>query len=531
VEELMRKYLQKLDYVGLALLIAALFSYWGTRIWHWWILALAIAGGVLVVLGTAVNFRQIMSTMGKRSTKYAANYALSVLLVVVLLAGLNYLGHRHPKRFDLTAQGSFSLASQTLQVLDQLDQPLQIKAFFPGGDYRPLRALLTEYRARSRAVEFEFIDPDRRPDVAEDYDVSVYGTFSNPFTGSQLKSGTVVLLHGGKREKIEKRSEEVLEEDITNAIIKLQRQESKKIYFVQGHGEKDPSSAEREGYSIATTSLENQGFLVESLNLAAAGEVPDDAHVVVLAGPTNDPFPQELELLEAFLNRGGGLLVMVDPHPSPSLSGFLEPWGVRVGDNVVLDVSGAGRLMGAGPSIPLVLEYENHKLTERFKEMTFFPLARSVEPSEQIPEGVRVEPLFRSNENSWGETDFDTNEASFDEEDDHEGPLTLAVAVTKEIREATEEESAVQALMVVVGDADFAANPSFRSQGNGNLFLNMVSWLSAEEDLISIRPKDPQDKRILLSQTQQWLILVGVVFLLPGSLALAGILVWARRRK
>jgi len=311
----------------------------------------------------------------------------------------------------------------------------------------------------------------------------------------------------------------------------VQRTESKKVYFVQGHGEKDPSNADREGYSIAKTSLENQGFLVETLILASAGEVPADADVLILAGPTNEPFAKELEFLETFLDRGAGLLVMVDPHPSSSLSGFLERWGVRVRENVVLDVSGAGRLMGAGPSIPLVLEYENHRLTERFAEMTFFPLARAVEPSEEIPEGITVDPLFKSNENSWGETDFETAEAMFDEDEDHEGPLTLAVAVTKEIRESTDESPGARALMIVVGDADFAANPSFRSQGNGNLFLNMVAWLSAEEDLISIRPKNPQDRRIILSQAQQWLILVIVVFLLPWAIVVAGIVVWARRRK
>jgi ABC-type uncharacterized transport system involved in gliding motility auxiliary subunit len=513
------------------LLIAALLSYWVARVWHWWILGLAIAGGILVILGTAVNFKQIVATLGKRSTKYATNYIVSVVLVILLVSGLNYLGHRHAKRFDLTATGRFSLASQTLQVLDNLEKPLQIKAFFPGGDYRPLRALLTEYRTRSRSLEYEFIDPDRQPNVAGQYDVSAYGTFSNPFTGTQLKFGTVVLLYEGRQEKIEKRSEEVVEEDITNAIIKVQRTESKRVYFVQGHGEKDPANTDQEGYSIAKTSLENQGFQVESLNLASVGEVPTDANVLILAGPTNEPFAKELEYLEAFLTRGGGVLVMVDPDPSHSLAGFLEGWGVRVRENVVLDVSGAGRLLGAGPSIPLVLDYESHRLTDRFTEMTFFPLARAVEPSEEIPEGVTVEPLFRSNENSWGETDLETAEATFDENEDHEGPLSLAVAVSKEIKPPADESPGTRALMIVVGDSDFAANPSFQSQGNGNLFLNMVSWLASEEDLISIRPKDPQDSRILLSQAQQWLILIMVVFLLPGAIAVSGVIVWARRRQ
>ncbi len=119
------------------------------------------------------------------------------------------------------------------------------------------------------------------------------------------------------------------------------------------------------------------------MNLATQGKVPADAKVLVLAGPTTEPFPQELEFLNSFVNAGGGLLVMIDPPPAPGLESFLKNWGVVPDKDIVLDVSGAGRLMGAGPSIPLVLRYENHKITDRFRAMTFFPLVRSVEPAKR----------------------------------------------------------------------------------------------------------------------------------------------------
>jgi hypothetical protein len=163
--------------------------------------------------------------------------------------------------------------------------------------------------------------------------------------------------------------------------------------------------------------------------------------------------------------------------------------------------------------------------------MTFFPYSRSIEPSKESVTGVTVQPLFKSNPNSWGETDLKNPEASYDEKKDLKGPLTLAVAVTKEVKPAAGETKAVEARMVVVGDSDFATNPYFGTQGNGNLFLNMVSWLGEEEDLISIRPKSPQDRRIILSQSQQSMIRLVVLFILPGCVLLAGIVVWSRRRK
>ena len=323
----MNRYLQKLDNLGLLMLVGAAIYYSVTNVWDKWAIGLAIGGAVLVVVGIAANYRQILETLGKRSTKYATNYAVSVVLVVGLVSGINFIGQRHPKRFDLTGSGQHSLAPQTVQILEKLNQDIDIKAFFPGGDYPKLRDLLVEYRTRSRRIKYEFIDPEKHPDVAKAYEVTVYGTFSNPFTGTQLKSGTVILIAGDRREKVEKRSEEVREEDLTNALIKLQRKETKKIYFVQGHGEKDPGSTERGGYSEAKKGLEDQGFKVETVNLASEAKVPDDAKVVVVAGPTAEPFPQELQYLTDFLNRGGGVLVMIDPQ-APSLESFLKSWGV-----------------------------------------------------------------------------------------------------------------------------------------------------------------------------------------------------------
>lgn len=534
MEKLMNKYLSKLDTPGLLLVVGALVYYFVNGVWNRWALAILILGAVLVMVGVAANYKQIMQSLGRRSTKYATNYAVSVVLVILLVSGLNYVGQRHVKRFDLTTSGIYSLAPQTAQILSKINNDIDIKAFFPGGDYPPLKELLTEFHTRNRHVRFEFIDPDKHPDQAKANDVTVYGTFSNPFTGSSLKFGTVVLFNGNRNEKIEKRSEEVREEDLTNALIKVQRTEAKKIYFVQGHGEKDPAGTERDGYSAAKKALEDQGYKVDTVNLASEGKVPPDAKVLIVAGPKSELLDKEVEFINNFLNSGGSVLVMVDPSPQASLSSLLKGWGVAPDSDVVLDVSGLGRLMGAGPSIPLVRQYETHKITDRFNQMTFFPLARSIEPSKETVAGVTVEPLFKSNPASWGETDMKelkTGEAAFDEKTDLKGPLPLAVAVNKDVRPASDNGPATKARMVVVGDSDFAVNPYLAQVGNGNLFLNMVSWLAQDEDLISIRPKAPSDRRVDMSQSRFNLLRLLNLILLPGAVLVAGIAVYVRRRR
>jgi ABC-type uncharacterized transport system involved in gliding motility auxiliary subunit len=513
----MKKYLQKLDTLGLLLLVVAVMWYWVSNVWEKWNLGILIAGGVFVIIGIVANYRQILASFGKRSTKYAGNYVLSLVLVIAVVMGLNYIGQKHVKRWDTTGSGQYSLATQTTQVLGKLNKDLNIKAFVKRGDNPQLKELLTEYKTVSSHVHYEFIDPDRQPDLARQYDVKMYGT--------------VVMSQGDRSEKIENRSEDVQEQDLTNAIIKLGRSEAKKVYFIEGHDEKDPSSEEQKGYASAKKALEEQGYKVGTLNLVSEGKVPDDAKVLIEAGPKRDPFPQELQFINNFLNSGkGGLLVLVDPTPASSLQSFFKEWGVQVDNDLVLDVSGVGRLVGAGPSIPLVRSYENHKITERFRNMTFFPLTRSVQPEKAPPAGITVDPLFKSDANSWGETDLKNTQASFDPGQDLKGPLPLAVAVTKEIKPASDTGSP-KARMVVVGTSNFPINSYFENQGNGNLFLNMISWLAQDEDLISIRPKSHEDRRIMLSQSQLVIWLLISIIVLPGIAAIVGIAVFVNRRR
>ena len=511
----MKKLMQKLDILGLLLLVAAVI--WSvTNIWNVWNISVAVAGGLCIIIGITVNYRQILASLGKRSSKYAANYIISLILVIAIISGLNFLGQKHPKRFDLTAGGQYTLAPQTVKVLENLDKDIQIKAFPSGGEDEPLKELITEYRTVSSHIAFELIDPDRQPDIARQYGIQAYGT--------------VLVSCGDRREKIEKPTGEVLEQDLTNAIIKVLRTETPTIYIVQGHGEKDPSDTEQRGYSEAKKAMEDQGYLVKSINLVEAGQVPDDAKVLILAGPETEPFPQELEFINDYLGKGGGVLILVDPKPSPSLGSYLKQWGVQVDNDLVLDISGVGQLFGTGPSIPLATQYENHPITERFKNMTFFPLTRSVQPIDPPPDDITVKTLFKSNQQSWGETDLDTPEAEFNPETDLQGPLPLAVAVTKEIKPSTDEAPAVNARMVVVGTSRFPMNLYFGQQGNSNLFLNMISWLAQDEDLISIRPKNPEDRRIVLSQAQGNILLV-LWLILPGVVIVIGIAVFINRRR
>jgi len=521
----MKEQLKKADILGFAIVAAALISWSIRSIWTPYQTIAVILGGLLVVVSLALKSQEIRAGLGRRSTRFGINSATSVVLLLAVLGLVNYLGAQHVKRVDMTTEKIYSLSEQSANVATQVKDNLQIKAFYPGGDYAPARDLLDLFKSRNNKISVEFIDPDKQPQVAQQYKVAAYGDFQNPMTGESYRYGTLVLEMGNKTERIEKQSEPLREEDITNALMKIVKGEKKTVYFTEGHGEKKLDDMERTGYSGAKGKLETENYTVKTVNLVMEGKVPDDASVLIVAGPTSEPFPNELDFIDAYLNKGGSALIMVDPSPGASLSDFLKKWSIDVGNNIVLDASGVGRLFGAGPSIPLVTNYGRHKITERFNTMTFFPLVRSVKPLMPPVAGVTVEELFSSNERSWGETNLKSGDAKFDENVDMKGPVPLAAAVTKNLSDNKKTR------MVVIGDSDFASNGFFGSQGNGNLFLNTVTWLAQDENFISIRPKNPEDRRLTMTEAQGRLVSYVSVLLLPLSILVAGVSVWMKRRK
>ncbi len=333
----MGKFLGKLDLFGMIVLIAALGLYSYRGVWTVYQTAAAAAGGAMILAAIVAKRREIAAALKRRSTLFSLNSFISVLIILGILSLINFLGYRHNKRFDMTAEKLHSLSDQTLKVLDQIQVPVKAWAFYPGGEYKPAKDLLIEYRARNKKFEFEFVDPDKQPQVAKKYNVRVYGRFNNPFTRISVVYGTVVLESDGRTEKIEKQDEEVREEDITNALLRIIKPESKVIYFLTGHGEKSIDESEAEGYSMVKEGLEQERYQVKSLSLVREQKVPDDCAVLVVAGPATEPFPEELDKINQYLERGGSLFALLDPPPAAGLRDFLLKWSVEVGDDLILD--------------------------------------------------------------------------------------------------------------------------------------------------------------------------------------------------
>jgi ABC-type uncharacterized transport system involved in gliding motility auxiliary subunit len=512
---MMRKLLDWAGYVGVALLAAAVILSlpfarpdWGhVRLWLVWV------GAGLVVLSLLVYLKEARATLGRRTTRYGLNAAVMIVLLLGILAIVQYLSYRHSARADLSENRRNSLAPQTIQMLRDLKTDVSAVAFFrsdqPGK--RTAEDLFKQYeRYAGGHFSSKVVDPDREPGLARRYNVEAYGT--------------VVLETKDKSEKISSADEE----KITNGLVRLTRDGKRVVYITQGHGEHELTSTEQAGFSEAKGALERSNYDVKALVLAREAKVPDDAAVVIVPGPRNEFFATELDALDAYLARGGKLFAMLDSPmvqrvQEDGIKGRLARYGFDIGDNVVIEISPIGQLFGIQePLVPVVIEYEPSPITRDMRGLaTVWPLARSVAPAKLLAPGLTVQPLVKTSAQSWAETDREALRQGRVEPDakDIRGPVSIAAVATKD-----------KARIVVYGTSNIGANQFINLQSNRDFLLNTVSWLAEQEDQISIRPKETKSTPVFLTAQQGWLVFLLPVVVLPAVVLAGGVVAAVRRR-
>jgi ABC-type uncharacterized transport system involved in gliding motility auxiliary subunit len=498
--------------------------------WVGWIVGLLCL--VAYVVG---SFATIRDYFKRRSTRHGASALILVLLVLGILVFVEAISARHSARFDLTAGKRFTLSEQTLKVLKNLEKRVRVTAFYQEAspEAEGTRGLLDQYAYASRKFSFEFVDPDRFPGKARRYKITAYGT--------------LVLETDTREEKITLATEQ----ELTNALLRVTRKGEKVIYFMTGHNEKSTEDYGKDGYTGVKKAIEDQNYVVRDLLLMRAEEVPADASVLIIAGPKKALFHEEISTLKRFIDQAGHVLILIDPETDTGLKGFLKSWGIEVGQDVIVDK--LSRLFGADYLTPIVSRYAGyHPITENFNTASFFPLARSIRVAEDVPEYVQNTELAETGPSSWAETDLvmlNKGEASFDRQKDTMGPIPVAVVSTikhetkeakkgeglggseYEAEESDDKKDAPRpARIVVFGDSDFAGNAYVNLSGNRDLFMNALSWLAEEEDLIAIRPKKREGQPVVLSYTQGRVIFWASVVLLPGAVLVFGIVVLRLRR-
>jgi ABC-type uncharacterized transport system involved in gliding motility auxiliary subunit len=529
---MLKRILGIIGWIGTAVVFAAVAMRFLRPAWERQSYWMAWAGLVCILLYVVGQWREIAQFFRRRQARLGTAAALSVLIVLGILVAINYLAAQENKRWDLTAAKEYSLSDQTQKILSKLDSPLKMIAFARQPDFDRYRLTLAEYAYVSKTVSVEYVDPDANPTLAKQYQVQTYGT--------------IALDYKGRTERVVSDSEQ----DIVNGIIKVVTGEQKKVYFVQGHGERDTVSSDRNGYSSIVAALGRENYSADKLVLAQQTEVPADASVVVVAGPDSDLAAPEVDRLRSYLQKGGKLLLMLDPPEkadSPPLTNILalaHDWGISVDNNIVLDTSGMGQLFGAGPEVPVAAPpYPAFPVAGQFRRLTAFPLVRSVVPVSGGVNGHNAQTFVETGPNSWAvdaQRVLKTKQIDINEASDKRGPISIAAAVSAPVPEQAPvtpagndknlQKPKPETRVAVVGNSTFAANSTVAFQGNKDLFMNVVSWLTQQENLISIRPREPEDRRLTMTAIQQRNLIWMSLLVIPGLIVASGVYTWWRRR-
>lgn len=459
----------------------------------------------------------------RRQTRYGSNVFVMVIAFLGILVFGNWIAYDNPVTVaDLTTDKENTLAPEFATALKSLPGNITAIAFFNGQSSKEsAEQLLNNIKANSNGrFDYRFEDPDLNPLLAHESGI----------TGN----GKILLTMDDRKEIAAFASEE----EILKAIIRLTNPNSRAVYFLTGHGEAGLDQGET-SFATAKQTLENKNYTVASLNLIADGKIPEDALVIIIAGPLQPLTAGEVELLKTYLNNGGSLILMQDPYqftdfddqPDPLGDYLAKDWGMNLDRDVILDTSNSLGLLYAVSAIP----NSQHPITQDINNenlLIIMPQARSISLPSQ-PEGVTVSSLIQTTPPlsnsvySWGETDYtlsaEGTQVQYDEGVDLLGPLNMAVSG---------ENTTTHGRVVVMGNSIFAAGQNFNQYGNGNFFINSVDWAAEQEDLIQFTPRTTTERTFVSpSNVGRLMIFLGSICVLPGLILVAGIATWWARRR
>lgn len=465
-----------------------------------------------------------------RQNRYGAYLAAYLAVVLLLLGGINYLADRFNKSYDATENQRYTLSDQTQKAATNLKEDVLLRYFDESAGFGRARDLLSRYGDLSSRIRVEYVDPDQQPMETRAAGVTA--------------RGEIVLSRGERLE----RASTLSEEEITRALIRLMREGGRKACVLQGSGEADLGSSENSGFSGLNILLQASSYEITGVNPLVGERIDSSCTVVIVAGPRSN-YPDALAAeIENFAGNGGGVLLMLDPpgelrglmtEESTALVGLAARWGVDVKRSWLLGQLGSANAMLLGPFTLLVNRYERHPITSTLGDgVTVFPEARPLAIQEGA--GERVQELFSSSPNSYAANDLKSLEGEIDLSRLERGPFLLAAAGTlssqpSETAEGGSDtqgtESAPKAgRFVVVGTSKWATNGSVGRYENRNLLVNMINWLAADEELISIPPKAESEATIVLSPVQLRVVNLSAIFGIPLLVVAVGVLVWLRRR-
>ena len=503
-----RKYLTLLGILGIDMVFLGAMLSWILSEFVFIAKAILIWGILVLIVWLVFSWRRTREFLATQKFSRGTSTVLGSIFFIGILIIANILGVHYKYRTDLTSEKLYTLSDGTEKLIPTIDRDVEIILFDSESSPvdRDVIDLITEYSELSPRIKHKIIDPDRQPQMAKKYGVSKYGQ--------------VAIICGDKSKLIDSPDEQ----KITNSIKQLVSGGGRKVYFLTGHKEFSPYSKKPDGLSSFADGIKYDGFDFDTLNLLATGKIPEDASVLIVCGPKSNPIAGELDTIGAYFERGGKVFIMLEPGQAESVAVWLQKYNVKIFDDMVIDVSSNGRMFGLSPEMPLITAYEaKHPITRDFNEPTMLPTARSMVKIGNKISFYKYTELARSSRDAWAEFGWRSDSVEYNPAADIEGPVTVACALESPNRK-------VLSRMVIIGDPDFVTNKYITFSGNKDFALNCMDWLGEQENLISIRPKNPTDRKLNLTPQQQGKIFYFSVVALPFLALILAEIVWWKRQ-
>ncbi len=441
--------------------------------------------------------------------QFAAQSAIFVLLLALLVALLAYFAREYRIERDVTRGARNTLSSATLGALKQLDGPVTVTAYAVRQDssgnnvHKSIEERLRAYQRAKPDLRLSLVDPREQPKLAAEAGLRA--------------PNALVIEHQRRSEQIP--LAEFNEQAFANALLRLARGANNLVLWLDGHGERKLDGLANHDLGAFGHRLREKGFSIASINLALAQAVPENAAVLVVTHPQAELQPAETEKLLRYVDRGGNLLWLLDTEPLRGLQPLAEKLGLVLTPGTVVDPALAPR---SGPPVfAVATSYSRHPVVGTIQYNTLFPHARQIGADDGA--GWRVTPLIEVAQRGWVETGRLDAKPAFDRSRDFPGPVNIASAFERTVGDREQR-------IVVVGTGHFLSNSFIGNGGNLALGTGILNWLSGEDAMVTIDPRPAADTRIDIDSTQLYLIAFVVLLVLPLAFAAAGIAVWWRRR-
>ncbi|QSR88328.1 GldG family protein [Methylacidiphilum caldifontis] len=476
------------------------------------------------------------------------NNILTILLMFAIVWMVNYLGYKYYFRKDLSKGGLYTLSSKTINLLKSLPEPVKIIVSLTNSKLQSdIDNLLKEYKYYGgNKIIIEHIDPALnlekaealakrlKFDLQENVVIFEYKNFHKFVSDNQLVEydNSVAMLGQAPSIKSFKG-----EQQFTAAILSVVEGKPSKVYFLTGHGERNIDNyTQPGGYGIIAAQIRKENMEPLTLNLLETGAVPDDASILVIAGPKNPLSSSEIQAITRYLDAKGKLIVLEGANSNSGLEPLLSTYGIVFQNDKVVAI---GRLVG-GIGGEMIIDkaagthFADHPAVKAMMGYTLqLPDCRSISLSndQSNPNVKKLTALVKTPEGFWGEVNWKKEEKpKYDPTEDIAGPLILAAVYDGGEVPAKEGIHVYGTRIAAVGSSAFLANQYIKPDGV-DFFINLLNWMLQKEMALGIAPKSVQEFGLSVPASQRQTVAMICLVTIPFAFLVMGVGMYFSRRR